>query len=158
MVSLLPTKFHEILFSSFRGVALTSCFSCKFRIYIYVWKLSQTVLELEFRAVKFCSSLDRIRTHTIDTLQHHSLSLTSSALDHSTTSTPYIYIYVKYIYIKEIIKKRTKRIFHNILVLTFSLLLQIFRYNVYNVLLECYFKLCCRWIDDLPHVRLIIYK
>ena len=24
-----------------------------------------------------------------DTLQHHSLSLTSSALDHSTTSTPY---------------------------------------------------------------------
>ena len=41
-----------------------------------------------------------------------------------------IYIYI-YIYIKEIIKKRTKRIFHNILVLTFSLLLQIFRYNVY---------------------------
>ena len=30
MVSLLPTKFHEILFSSFRGVALTSCFSSKF--------------------------------------------------------------------------------------------------------------------------------
>jgi hypothetical protein len=33
---------------------------------------------------------------------------------------------------QEIIKKRTKRIFHNILVLTFSLLLQIFRYNVYK--------------------------
>jgi hypothetical protein len=31
MVSLLPTKFHEILFSSFRGVALKSCFSSKFR-------------------------------------------------------------------------------------------------------------------------------
>ena len=31
MVSLLPTKFHEILFSSFRGVALTSCFSSIFR-------------------------------------------------------------------------------------------------------------------------------
>ena len=30
-----------------------------------------------------------------------------------------MYIYI-YIYIKEIIKKRTKRIFHNILVLTFS--------------------------------------
>ena len=43
----------------------------------------------------------------------------------------YIYIYI-YIYIKEIIKKRTKRIFHNILVLMFSLLLQIFRYNVYK--------------------------
>ena len=39
-----------------------------------------------------------------------------------------------YIYIKEIIKKRTKRIFHNSLVLTFSLLLQIFRYNVYKYL------------------------
>ena len=25
MVSLLPTKFHEILFSGFRGVALTNC-------------------------------------------------------------------------------------------------------------------------------------
>jgi hypothetical protein len=32
MVSLLPTKFHEILFSSFRGVALTSCFP-----QIYFW-------------------------------------------------------------------------------------------------------------------------
>jgi hypothetical protein len=40
--------------------------------------------------------------------------------------------YREYVYIKEIIKKRTKRIFHNILVLTFSLLLQIFRYNVYK--------------------------
>ena len=55
---------------------------------MYVWKLNQTVLELDFRAVKFCSSLDGIWTHTIDTLQHHSLSLTSSTLDHSTTSTP----------------------------------------------------------------------
>jgi hypothetical protein len=36
------------------------------------------------------------------------------------------------VHIKEISKKRTKRIFHNILVLTFSLLLQIFRYNVYK--------------------------
>ena len=58
-------------------------------MYIYVWKLNQTVLELDFRAVKFCSSLYVIWTHTIDTLQHHSGSLTSSALDHSTTSTPY---------------------------------------------------------------------
>jgi hypothetical protein len=63
-------------------------------IYIYVWKLNQTVLELDFRALSnFCSSLDGIWTHTIDTLQHHSLSLTSSALDHSTTSTP-LYIHV----------------------------------------------------------------
>jgi hypothetical protein len=41
----------------------------------------------------FCSSLDGIWTHTIDTLQPHSLSLKSSALDHSTTSTIYIYIH-----------------------------------------------------------------
>jgi hypothetical protein len=62
-------------------------------IYIYVWKLNQTVLELVLELSNFCSSLDGIWTHTILTLQHHSLSLTSSALDHSTTSTPYIYIW-----------------------------------------------------------------
>ena len=50
------------------------------------------MLELDFRAVKFCSSLDGIWTHTIDTLQHHSLSLTSSDLDHSTTSTHIVYM------------------------------------------------------------------
>jgi hypothetical protein len=55
-------------------------------IYIYVWKLNQTVLELDLWAVKFCSSLNGIWTHTIDTLQHQSLSLMSSALDHSTIS------------------------------------------------------------------------
>jgi hypothetical protein len=33
-----------------------------------------------------CSYLDGIWAHTIDTLQHQSLSLMSSALDHSTTS------------------------------------------------------------------------
>ena len=37
-----------------------------------------------------------------------------------------------YIYIKEISGKKTRRIVHNILVLTFSLLMQIFRYNVYK--------------------------
>jgi hypothetical protein len=58
-------------------------------IYIYVWKLNQTVLELDFWAVKFCSSLDGIWTHTINTLQHQSFSLMSSALDPSTTSGPY---------------------------------------------------------------------
>ena len=50
----------------------------------------------------FCSSLDGILTHTIDTLQHQSLSLRSSALYHSTTSAPYIYIFRRiciYIYI-----------------------------------------------------------
>jgi hypothetical protein len=38
--------------------------------------------------IYFCSSLEGIWTHTIVTLQHLSPSLTSSALDHSTTSTP----------------------------------------------------------------------
>ena len=36
------------------------------------------------------------------------------------------------VHIKEISEKRTRRIFNNILILTFSLLLQIFRYNVYK--------------------------
>ena len=38
---------------------------------IYVWKLNQTVLELDLWNV--CSSLDGIWTPTIDTLQHQSL-------------------------------------------------------------------------------------
>jgi hypothetical protein len=54
---------------------------------------------LTFRKIWYCliktPSLDGIWTHTIDTLQHHSLSLMSSALDHSNTSTPYIYIRLK---------------------------------------------------------------
>ena len=42
-----------------------------------------------FELSNLCSSLDGIWswTHTIDALQHHSLSLMSSALDHSTTSS-----------------------------------------------------------------------
>jgi hypothetical protein len=32
---------------------------------IYVWKLNQTVLELDFRAVNIVSSIDLIWTHTI---------------------------------------------------------------------------------------------
>jgi accessory gene regulator protein AgrB len=49
----------------------------------------------------------------------------------------YIYIYIKksteirmLVHIKKISKKKARRISHNIIVLTFSLLLQIFRYNV----------------------------
>ena len=43
------------------------------------------------------------------------------------------------VHIKEISKKkRTRRIFHNSFVLTFSLLLQIFRYNVYSEHRELY--------------------
>ena len=57
-------------------------------VYIYVWKLNQTVLELNFRAVKFLFFPRRIWTHTIVALQHLSLNLMSSALDHSTTYTP----------------------------------------------------------------------
>jgi hypothetical protein len=57
------------------------------KYHIYVWKLNQTVLELDFWDVKFCSSFNGIWAHTIDTLQHKSPSLISSTLDHSTTST-----------------------------------------------------------------------
>jgi hypothetical protein len=58
------------------------------KYYIYVSKLYQTVLQLDIWAVKFCSSFEEICAHTFDTLQHQSLSLISSAIDHSTTSTP----------------------------------------------------------------------
>ena len=47
------------------------------------------MLELDFWGIKFCSSLDGIFAHTIDTLQHQSRSLIYSAIDHSTTPTPY---------------------------------------------------------------------
>ena len=83
---LLIENFVNIFFVTPLSVSLHNLLD--FYIYIYVWKLNQIVLELDFRAVKFFSSLDGIWTHTIDTLQHHSFSLTSSALDHSTTSTP----------------------------------------------------------------------
>jgi hypothetical protein len=32
------------------------------------WKLSPTVLELDFRADIFCSTLNKIQTHSLDTL------------------------------------------------------------------------------------------
>jgi hypothetical protein len=59
-------------------------------IYIYIrLKIKPNSVRIRFLELSnFCSSLDGIWTHTIDTLQHHSLSLTSSALDHLTTSTP----------------------------------------------------------------------
>ena len=58
------------------------------------------MLEIDFRAVKFLFFPRRdLKTHTIDTLQHHSLSLTSSALDHSTTSI-YIYLFTSKIVCK----------------------------------------------------------
>jgi hypothetical protein len=51
------------------------------RVYIRVWKLKPT--ELYFRTD---ISLDGIWTHINDTLQHQSLSLMSSALDHTAKS------------------------------------------------------------------------
>jgi hypothetical protein len=63
-------------------------------IYIYVRKLNQTVLELDFRAVKFLFFSRRdLNPH------HHPLSLTSSALDHSTTSTPWMFYIYTIVYI-----------------------------------------------------------
>ena len=58
------------------------------QIYIYVWKLNQPVLELDFKAVNFLFFPRRDLNPHHWYAQHHSLSLTSSALDHSTTSTP----------------------------------------------------------------------
>ena len=47
MVSLLPTKFHEILFSSFRGVVLTRCFRSIFR------EVQRGITPTKFRWSKF---------------------------------------------------------------------------------------------------------
>ena len=55
-------------------------------IYIYVIKFNSTVLELDLWSDKFGFSLEGIWTHAIDTLEHQTLSLMSSALDHFATS------------------------------------------------------------------------
>jgi hypothetical protein len=54
---------------------------------VYVLQCPNSVGIRFLELSNFCSSLDGFWTHTIDTVQHHSLSLTASALDHSTTST-----------------------------------------------------------------------
>jgi hypothetical protein len=60
-------------------------------IFIYIYSDPENVnIVCERPCCVNVLSLVEIWTHTIDTLQHHSLSLTSSALDHSTTSTPYV--------------------------------------------------------------------
>ena len=64
------------------------CQSLPMNIYIRL-KIKPNSVRIRFLELSsFYSSLDGIWTHTIDTLQHHSHSLTSSALNHSTTSTP----------------------------------------------------------------------
>jgi hypothetical protein len=67
-------------------------------IYIYIrLKIKPNSVRIRFLELSnFCSSLDRIWTHTSVSLQHHLLSLTFSALDHSTTSTPYIQMYIHF--------------------------------------------------------------
>ena len=76
--------------------------------------------------------MPRVRTIWEDIIVH--VTLTSEEMVLNVHVSLYIY---KYIYIKEIVKKkRTKQIFPNILVLTFSLLLQIFRYNVYKCIIN----------------------
>ena len=74
-------------------VALNTINQIKSNIYIYIYsiyirlKIKPNSVRIRFLELSnFCSSLDGIWTHSIDTLQHHSLSLTSSTL--------YIYIYI----------------------------------------------------------------
>jgi hypothetical protein len=88
----LYNEFFIILYNIIKIAELDCCQIIILSIYVpsthaytHVLRLS---LDLLLELSNFCSSLDGIWTHTIDTLQHHSLSLTSSALDHSTTSTP----------------------------------------------------------------------
>jgi hypothetical protein len=78
----LDKEFFIILYNILKNccVSLLSKYNIKHTCTIY------TLLELDFWAIKFCFSLDGIWAHTIDTLQHQSLSLMSSALHHSATS------------------------------------------------------------------------
>ena len=55
-------------------------------IYIYIRLNIKPNSVRIFELTTFCSSLDGIWTHTIDTLQHQSLNLMSSVQDHSATS------------------------------------------------------------------------
>ena len=117
------------VFVHFLYLGLTLC-----DLYIYIsirLKIRPNNVRIRFlEPSNFCSSLDRIWTHTIDTLQHHSLSLTSSALDHSTTSTPYIYIVMGY----------------NVILLLFIWNMQMQIYNFVVQLSTCH---CC------PHKILV---
>ena len=73
----------SILFRTFILIQKMDFF---FAIYIYLWKFNSTVLELDLWADTFLFSFGGIWTHTIDTLQHQSLSLMSITIDHSVVS------------------------------------------------------------------------
>ena len=46
MVSLLPTKFHEILFCSFRGVSLTNCVTDRTKTICLPTKVEGDIIQL----------------------------------------------------------------------------------------------------------------
>ena len=68
------------------------------------------MLELDFRAVKFLFFPRRDLNHTIDALQHHSLSLTSSTLDHSNPTKTHLLTHFYYCNIKQIKLKNKRRL------------------------------------------------
>ena len=92
----IPFNSHNQLFrvKSFDENIYVFVFAFIVNLYMYIYiyirlKIKPNSVRIRFLELStFCSSLDGIWTHTIDTLQHHSLSLTSSALCHSTSSTP----------------------------------------------------------------------
>jgi hypothetical protein len=52
-------------------------------LYIKVWHLNPTVLELVFEMIKVLFFFNRNQTHTFDTLQHQSLGFMFNVLKHS---------------------------------------------------------------------------
>ena len=99
----------------------------------------------------FCSSLDGIWTHTIDTLQHHSLSLTSSALDLSTTSTPYIYIYC----LDPLVSMLLKNLINYLAFNCYKIIIWPFQgSNIYK-LAENYAQIVCPFSCDVMDITLI---
>jgi hypothetical protein len=71
-----------------RMFSLQACVDGTYILNIIIWQQSNSAIFNILYRIMNNSSLAGIWTHTIDTLHHHSLSLTSSALYHSTTSTP----------------------------------------------------------------------
>ena len=64
MVSLLPIKFHEILFSSFRGVALTNCVTDRRTDRTKTICLPTKFDKLESEIVYMRKEIDEIKTNS----------------------------------------------------------------------------------------------
>ena len=134
-------KYEDIHTTSVYTTLYYQCYQKYYLVYIYYYinLLAKFVKVFQFYSVIFIYTCT-CEAYRLQTLMNKSIPDIPSINPLYLTICVYNTLKIPkqqknthiYIYIKEIIKKRTKRIFHNILELTFSLLLQIFRYNVYK--------------------------